>query len=376
MPSFMRPLLGFTLLSVAMTSGCDEWKAALEDALAAQDGAGKGGGTVTGAGGAGTSLTCDAVSKADGTVCKRCVDASGVVVREDCPPSSGTGSGGSGGSGPATGGSTGVSCVKIDGGGGPTSCKDAATWKKYGADACAQQNLVLNDIAYGAACGANFQNATYVCCGGATGSGTGAGGASGGGAISCDAYTNAAGASCKRCVDATGVVLSDECPPPPPPTTCTKVSDGGPSSCKDAATWKQYGAARCEQLGLSLSDLVYGTPCGSNFQDVTYVCCGTVAPTCSLKIDALGNSCNTCWDAAGVVVESVCKSSGVTCQESPGADGATCKTCTYPDGRIYSAECSGGSPTSTEICDVRKNADGTTCKVCYEPDGSTISSCP
>jgi hypothetical protein len=171
-------------------------------------------------------------------------------------------------------------------------------------------------------------------------------------------------------------VLSDECPPPPPPTTCTKVSDGGPSSCKDAATWKQYGAARCEQLGLSLSDLVYGTPCGSNFQDVTYVCCGTVAPTCSLKIDALGNSCNTCWDAAGVVVESVCKSSGVTCQESPGADGATCKTCTYPDGRIYSAECSGGSPTSTEICDVRKNADGTTCKVCYEPDGSTISSCP
>src|SRR6185369_2592356 len=239
MPSFMRPLLGFTLLSVAMTSGCDEWKAALEDALAAQDGAGKGGGTVTGAGGAGTSLTCDAVSKADGTVCKRCVDASGVVVREDCPPSSGTGSGGSGGSGPATGGSTGVSCVKIDGGGGPTSCKDAATWKKYGADACAQQNLVLNDIAYGAACGANFQNATYASCGGA---------------ISCDAYTNAAGASCKRCVDATGVVLSDECPPPPPPTTCTKVSDGGPSSCKDAATWKQYGAARCEQLGLSLSD--------------------------------------------------------------------------------------------------------------------------
>ena len=268
-----------------------------------------------------------------------------------------------------------LAASEIDGGGGPSSCKDAATWKKYGADACAQQKLVLNDIAYGPACGANFQNATYVCCGGATG-GTGAGGASGGGAIACDAYTNATGAVCKRCVDATGVVLSDECPPPQPPTSCTKVNDGGPTSCKDAATWKQYGASSCAQLGLTLSDIYYGTPCGSNFQDVEYVCCGTAAPSCSVKIDALGNSCQTCWDAAGVVVQSVCKSSGVTCEESPGADGATCKTCKYPDGRIYSAECSGGAPSSTEICDVKTNADGTTCKVCYEPDGTTISSCP
>src|SRR5213078_1445649 len=140
-------------------------------------------------------------------VCKRCVDASGVVVREDCPPSSGTGSGG-----------------------------------------------------------------------------TGAGGASGGGAIACDANTNAAGAVCKRCVDASGVVLSDECPPPQPPqppTSCTKLSDGGPSSCKDTATWKQYGATSCARLGLTLSEIAYGTPCGPNFQDVVYVCCGTVAPSCS-----------------------------------------------------------------------------------------------
>src|SRR3954468_19656069 len=196
MPALMRSLLALTVLSIATTTGC-EWKAVLDDVLDGKSGEGKGVGMGAGGGSGpapGGSLTCDAVPNADGAVCKRCVDASGVVVREDCPPSSGSGSGGSGGSG----GSTGGSCIKIDGGGGPSSCKDAATWKKYGADACAQQNLVLNDIAYGAACGANFQNATYVCCGGATG-GTGAGGTSGGGAIACDAYTNAAGAVCKRC---------------------------------------------------------------------------------------------------------------------------------------------------------------------------------
>jgi hypothetical protein len=210
--------------------------------------------------------------------------------------------------------------------------------------------------------------------------GTGAGGGPGADAsLSCDAVSNADGAICKRCVDASGVVVSDECPQPPPPqppTSCTKVNDGGPSSCKDAATWKQYGANSCAQLGLTLSDIVYGTPCGANFQDVIYVCCGTVTPSCSVNVDALGNSCKTCWDAAGVVIESVCQSSGVTCEESAGADGATCKTCKYPDGRILSAECSGGSTAGTEICDVRTNADGTMCKVCYEPDGTTISSCP
>jgi hypothetical protein len=381
MRSSMRPLLALTLLSIATTAGC-QWKAILDDVLDGKDGAGKG--TGTGAGGGrgtdpGASLTCEAAPNADGTVCKRCVDASGVVVREDCPPSSATGSGGSveptGGS-TGTAGSAGGSCIKIDGGGVPSSCKDAATWKKYGADACAQQNMELSDIAYGPACGANFQNATYVCCGGTTSGGTGAGGASGGTATTCDAYTNAAGAVCKRCVDASGVVLSDECPPPQPPTSCTKINDGGPSSCKDAATWKQYGATSCARLGLTLSDIAYGTPCGASFQDVVYVCCGTIAPSCSLDIDALGNTCKTCWDAAGVVVESVCKSSGVRCEESAGADGAKCTTCTYPDGRIYSAECQGGSTGATEICDVKTSADGAVCKVCYEPDGTTISSCP
>jgi hypothetical protein len=377
MPS-LRPLLALTLLSIAATAGCADWKTILEDALNGQDGAGKSGGTATGAGGsagsdAGASLTCDAVSNADGTICKRCVDASGALVREDCPPSSsGAGGGGSTGSSTGTGGSSGGSCIKLDGGGGPSSCKDAATWKQYGADACAQQNLVLSDIAYGAACGASFQDATYVCCG----VGTATGGTSGSGAITCDAYTNAAGAACKRCVDANGGVVSDECAQPQPPTSCTKINDGGPSSCKDAATWKQYGTAACAGMGLTLSDIAYGTPCGANFQDVVYVCCGTITPSCSINVDALGNSCQTCWDAAGVVVKSECQSSGVTCQESAGADGATCKTCTYPDGRIFSAECSGGSTGGTEICDVETNADGTMCKVCYEPDGSRISSCP
>ncbi len=171
-------------------------------------------------------------------------------------------------------------------------------------------------------------------------------------------------------------MVTEDCPPPAPPQTCTKISDGGPSSCKDATTWKQDGAASCAQLGLTLTDIAYGTPCGTDFQDAVYVCCGTIGSTCSVAIDGLGNTCKTCWDANGVVVESACTASGVTCASSSTADGATCKTCKYPDGRIYSAECNGGSPTSTEICDLKTNADGTSCKVCNEPDGTTISSCP
>ena len=375
MSSPTRSLLALALVSVAAATGCGEWKTLIDDALERAKGGDKGGATgpVGSAGAAGSgdaSLTCDAVTNADGTVCKRCIDASGVVVREDCSPSA-TGGGGTTGAG-GTGAPTGGPCIKVEDGG-PTSCKDAATWKKYGTERCAQQNLVLSDIAYGAACGANFETVTYVCCGGATGAG-----GSSGAEITCDAYTNPAGAVCKRCVDASGVVISDDCPTPPPPTggTCTKINDGGPTSCKDAATWKNYGGATCARLGLALTDVAYGTVCGANFQDVVYVCCGTPAPGCSVNIDALGNTCNTCRDAAGVVTHSVCKASGVTCEESAGANGALCKTCKYPDGRIYSAECHGGTTGGTEICDVRTSADGTVCKVCYQPDGSTISSCP
>jgi hypothetical protein len=103
------------------------------------------------------------VTNADGSVCKQCVDASGMIVQQDCSPPPPPG--GSGGSSGSTGGGT---CTKIQDGG-PTSCKDTATWMKYGATACAQQNLMLTDIAWDVACpgyDGHYQSVTYVCCGG------------------------------------------------------------------------------------------------------------------------------------------------------------------------------------------------------------------
>ena len=118
MSSPTRSLLALALVSVAAATGCGELKTLVEDALERAKGGDQGGATgpVGGTGAAGSgdaSLTCDAVTNADGTVCKRCIDATGVVVREDCPPSA-TGGGGTTGAG-GTGAATGGSCIRIEG---------------------------------------------------------------------------------------------------------------------------------------------------------------------------------------------------------------------------------------------------------------------
>jgi hypothetical protein len=164
----------------------------------------------TGTGGSGGAVSCEAVTNADGTVCKQCIDASGVVVDVICPPATGTGgttgSGGAGaagttGTGGAPGGANSASCVKLDDGG-PTSCKDTATWKMYGAAACAQQNLTLTDIAWGVACANTndrFQTVTYLCCAG------------------CVTTVDADGLTCTTCTDTSGAIVSSACGAGPPP---------------------------------------------------------------------------------------------------------------------------------------------------------------
>jgi hypothetical protein len=263
---FTRQLFALALLCAGAATGCEKGSLGGDKPDA------------TGAGGSGASASCTAVMNTDGTVCKQCVDANGVTVYDSCAPaptmtgaagttgSGGTGTAGAAGTGGAAGGSSGAACVKIKDGG-PTSCKDSATWKMYGLSACAQQNLTLTDISWDIAC--------------------------------------------------------------------------------------------------------VGTP--DHYQQVTYVCCGG----CTTTVDATGLTCTTCTDATGAVISSECSGGGVTCQASTGPDGAACKTCSDPNGKIVSAECNSDAGTgATEICDVRTNADGSTCKVCWEPDGSMISSCP
>ena len=174
--TFTQSLFGVVALTALVGTGCDQWLKALAEAQAQSNGdsTGKGtGGPSMGTGGApanagsagapGAAVSCKAVVNASGATCKECVDANGAIVYEACDPVP-AGSGGTGGSGPAT--NPGACLTLSDGG--PTSCKDAATWMKYGAQACAQKNLTLTDLKPVTTCaGGNYESVTYVCCGSA-----------------------------------------------------------------------------------------------------------------------------------------------------------------------------------------------------------------
>jgi len=243
-------------------------------------------------------VTCSEGTDANGRVCKTCVDASGKVVSTDCNASV-----------------PGMMCVKIPDGG-STSCKPYDLWKQYGTESCAQQKMQLTDLVVGTPCGSNYQDVTYVCCATVPSGSTGAGGSTG---------TGGSGGS----------------------QMCIAIDDGGPSSCKDAATWKQYGADRCGQQNLTLTDLKLGVACDGGYSMVSYVCCGAGA-------------------APGPVG---------ACDSWVNPDGAVCKQCRDASGNVISLDCTGGKTPPNEICDVKTNADGSQCKTCYYSDGSTVSSC-
>jgi hypothetical protein len=72
-------------------------------------------------------------------------------------------------------------------------------------------------------------------------------------------------------------VLGSKTPPaPPPPTKCEKRTQGGPTSCKDAATWKLYAHEDCKASGLVLTEYHQRETCGivaGSSVYVDYVCC-------------------------------------------------------------------------------------------------------
>ena len=259
-------VMGMVLL-VSAAAGCGDWKSLIDEIRDRSKGTTPGAGAAGTSGGTGGSdgggaLKCDATTDASGRVCKTCWDQSGMVVSNDC-------------SAPPTGGSTGGgTCTKIIDGG-PSSCKDAGTWKTYGAERCAAQNLTLTEVVPLTMCAGGIESVAYVCCGDAP---TGGGG-TGGSTIKCDATTDASGSVCKTCWDQSGMVVSNDCAPTPTGGstgggTCTKIIDGGPTSCKDAATWKMYGAERCAAQNLTLTDVVPLTMCAGAIESVAYVCCG------------------------------------------------------------------------------------------------------
>lgn len=291
-PTFTQSFVGIVALTALLGAGCDQWKTALQEAEDSLNGGGPAkdpGGSSTGTAGApasnagsggasGVTASCKADVNASGATCKTCVDANGAIVYQACdsPPA---GSGGSSGTGPGA-------CITLDDGG-PTSCKDAATWMKYGAASCAQQNLTLTDVKPVTTCaGGNYESVIYVCCPSAPPADAGAPAPS----ITCAQTTDASGHVCQICSDQTGKVVKTDCPDVVSggdaaaggsggstgtgAGTCTSIDDGGPTSCKDPATWKQYGVDACGQQKLTLTDIKPLTMCAGGYSTVTYVCCG------------------------------------------------------------------------------------------------------
>jgi len=257
-------------------------------------------------------IVCKLATDANGQACKICVDQYGMIVGDDCaaPP---TGSGGSSGGG---------MCIQIPDGV-ESSCKPYDTWKQYGANRCAQQNLQLTNLALGPSCGEmSFQSVVYTCCGGTTPPPP---------PPKCGQTTDASGQICKTCWDGSGAVISNDCVPGSTGTggsggsggsgggMCVQIPDGGPSSCKPIDTWKLYGVDRCAQQNLQLSDLTLGPSCaGGSYQSVVYICCATSPTTpppaikCAETTDANGQVCKTCWDQYAMVVSNDCADAGST----------------------------------------------------------------
>ena len=176
---------------------------------------------------------------------------------------------GIGTSGTGAGGTSGTAsmCVRITEGGTGT-CEDYATYKIRSADVCAQKNLVISSLEPGAMCGnGGVESMTFVCCPPAPTPTP----------VTCSESTDATGRACKTCVDANGKTVSTDCNSNVPGMMCVNIDGGGDStSCKPYDIWKQYGSDTCQQKNMQLTNLLTGPSCGgTNYQNVTYVCCAT-----------------------------------------------------------------------------------------------------
>jgi len=85
---------------------------------------------------------------------------------------------------------------------------------------------------------------------------------------------------------------------------------GAPPAARTRRPWKKYGADRCAQQNLSLTDVKPQTMCAGGYASVTYVCCGQ----------------------GGAVI--VTPPPNEICDAQTNADGSQCKTCYYSDGDL------------------------------------------
>jgi len=242
---------------------------------------------------------CTETMDASGAVCKTCVDQYGNSTSE-CT-----------GSAPGTGGSSGSGGCGVISEGGPGSCKPYDSWKAYASNSCAQQNAQLTDIKVGPTCEGGYESISFTCCGSTMPPPP---------PPKCGETTDASGQICKVCwYSVTGQEISRDCAGGSSGAggaggssggqMCINIDDGGPSSCKDAGTWKQYGTDACAQKNLTLTDIKLDVACTGGYSLVSYVCCGAGAPPpsnemCDVSTNADGSQCKTCYYADGSTVSS------------------------------------------------------------------------
>lgn len=180
--------------------------------------------------------------------------------------------------------------------GSATACADTGTWKQKASDACTNAKLVLTDYKVYEDCGnGSSRYVSFVCCQPASPPPPAPG------SCTTDADCRLVSDYCKGCD--CRALASDEKPPTcdtagvqclvdpclnraavcqggkcaavsTAPPTCEKRTQGGPTSCKPVATWKQYASEDCIASGLNLTEYGVSEDCGGgNSRYVNYVCC-------------------------------------------------------------------------------------------------------
>jgi hypothetical protein len=185
--------------------------------------------------------------------------------------------------------------------GGPTSCKDEATWSAYGAMACAGKGLDLKHVSFAQSCGTGrWREATYDCCTAPTppprmcmwAPATIAPGT----CLMSDAWKKEGIAFCsmhklqlndlkldRPCGMGGFSAAQFECctptppPPPPPPPMCTAQSLTE-KSCIADATWKSRIEATCKAKMQSVGAVSFGAACMGGHLEVKFECCGPTPP--------------------------------------------------------------------------------------------------
>jgi len=147
-----------------------------------------------------------------------------------------------------------------------TACKTTSEWEATLGQDCAEDGKTASRALFAGACGPEaFKFAAFECCGGARN---------------------------------------------PELTVCPGgqlYQDGGPTSCKEEATWTLYATYDCQQLGQALGEIAFVEECEpGSFRTMRYTCCpspevpqhtlwnGDMGPC---RPDLLGNSSG--WSESG-----------------------------------------------------------------------------